>query len=97
MIHAVEPQQFAAAGVPAQALEGAEGEAAAILREVTALNWRFRTRDGSWIDAWAADDAARLPLAVELTVARRGGAPLTLRFLVGPDGLSPDGLAGEAT
>lgn len=76
---------------------GAEGEAATILREVTALNWRFRTRDGSWIDAWAADDAARLPLAVELTVARRGGAPLTMRFLVGPDGLSPDGLAGEAT
>jgi general secretion pathway protein J len=76
---------------------GSDGDAATLVRDVTALHWRFRARDGGWMDRWAADDAARLPLAVELTLARRGGPPLTLRFLVAPDGIAPEGQTGGLT
>jgi general secretion pathway protein J len=76
---------------------GLDGELAPILHDVTALHWRYRARDGGWIETWAADDAARLPRAVELTVARRGGPPLTMRFLVAPDGLAPEGQTGGLT
>lgn len=73
-------------------IDGASpGDPAPLVREVTAARWRFRGLDGSWSDAWQPDDVARLPHAVELTLERRGAAPLVLRFLVGPDGLSPPG------
>ena len=79
-------------------IDGAlDGELAPLLHDVTALHWRYRARDGGWIETWAADDAARLPLAVELTVARRGGPPLTMRFLVAPDGLPAEGQVGGLT
>lgn len=64
---------------------------AALLRDVTSLAFRYRGLDGGWSDVWSPDDPARLPRAVELSVARRGSAPLVLRFLVGPDGLPPPG------
>ncbi len=70
---------------------GADGDAAALARDVTAARWRFRGVDGAWSDGWQPDTPARLPRAVELTLERRGTAPLTLRFLVGPDGLPPPG------
>lgn len=80
------------------ALDGAsDGPPATILRDVTRLACRYRHVDGSWSDSWTADDAARLPLAVELTLERRGGTALTMRFLVAPDGLAPEGQAGGLT
>ena len=80
------------------ALDGAaDGEPATILRNVTSLTCRYRGVDGSWSDNWTADDAARLPRVVELTVQRSNGAPLTMRFLVAPDGLAPEGQAGGLT
>lgn len=66
-------------------------EPAALLRDVTTLSFRYRSLDGGWSDAWSPDDPARLPRAVELSITRRGAAPLVLRFLVGPDGLAPPG------
>ena len=80
------------------ALDGAsEGDPAVMLRDVTRLALRYRGPDGGWSDTWAAGDAARLPLAVELTVQRSNAAPLTMRFLVAPDGLAPEGQAGGLT
>lgn len=80
------------------ALDGAsDGESAVLLRNVTSLSLRYRGPDGGWSDSWAAGDAARLPLAVELTVQRSNAAPLTMRFLVAPDGLAPEGIAGGQT
>lgn len=80
------------------ALDGAaDGDPATILRNVTTLACRYRGVDGSWNDSWTADDAARLPRMVELTVQRNVGAPLTMRFLVAPDGLAPEGQAGGLT
>ena len=73
-------------------LDGADqGIAATLLRDVQAVHWRYRAEDGGWSQGWAADDSRRLPRAVELTVERRGSAPLALRFLVGPDGVPPPG------
>jgi general secretion pathway protein J len=73
-------------------IDGASpGDAAPLVRDVTAMRWRYRSFDGGWSDNWQADDPARLPRAVELTLERRRSAPLVLRFLVGPDGLPPPG------
>lgn len=63
------------------------GDAAPLVRDVTAARWRYRDQDSGWSDAWAPNDPARLPRAVELTLEQRGGSPLVLRFLVAPDGL----------
>lgn len=70
---------------------GANGNPAALVRDVTVMRWRFRALDGSWSEQWQEGESARLPRAVELTLERRGAAPLTLAFLVGPDGLPPPG------
>lgn len=80
------------------ALDGAsDGEPAILLRDITRLALRYRGPDGTWSDSWTSDDAARLPLAVELTVQRGNAAPLTLRFLVAPDGIAPEGQVGGLT
>jgi general secretion pathway protein J len=70
-----------------------DGDAAPLLRDIVAVRWRYRGIDGGWSGGWQPDDPARLPRAVELTVERTGTAPLTMRFLVGPDGLPPPGEA----
>lgn len=80
------------------AVDGASpGDPAPLVREVTAARWRFRSLDGAWSEAWTPDDPARLPRAVELTLERRGGVPLVLRFLVAPDGLALAGQVAEVT
>lgn len=66
---------------------GGEAVAAVLVREVTGARWRVRNVDGGWSDGWSADNPARLPRAVELTLDRNGAPPLTMAFLVGPDGL----------
>lgn len=67
------------------------GQSAIIVRDVASLSWRYRGGDGAWRSAWAPDRPDRLPLAVELTLARSGQAPLIMLFLVAPDGIPPDG------
>ena len=80
------------------ALDGArDGDPAILLRDISRVAMRYRGTDGSWSDTWVADDAARLPRAVEFTVQRSNGAPLTIRFLVAPDGIAPEGQAGGLT
>lgn len=67
------------------------GTAATIVRDVTAIAWRYRGLDGGWTGQWAPDRPDRLPTAVELTLTRRGGPPVTMAFLVAPDGLPAPG------
>ncbi len=68
---------------------GGEGVAAVLVRDVTGARWRVRNADGGWSDGWSADNPARLPRAIELTLDRNNARPLTMIFLVGPDGLPP--------
>lgn len=72
---------------------GGEAVAAVLVREVTGARWRVRNSDGGWSEGWSADNPARLPRAVELTLDRDGAPPLTMVFLVGPDGLPPPEVA----
>jgi hypothetical protein len=45
---------------------------------------RFRVMtDSGWSDSWAPSDPADLPRAVELTLVRQDGVPITLKLLVG--------------
>ncbi len=64
---------------------------AVMVRDVTSIAWRYRGIDGSWTDQWTPDRPDRLPVAVELTLARQAGPPITMAFLVAPDGLSAGG------
>lgn len=74
----------------------AAGSSATIVRNVGSLGWRYRALDGSWSAAWAPDRPDRLPRAVELTLTRTGRAPLTMLFLLAPDGLPPPNSAADA-
>ena len=65
------------------------GEPAIIVRSVASLGWRYRGAKGGWSEVWAPDRPDRLPRAVELSITRTGQAPLTILFLVAPDGLPP--------
>lgn len=65
------------------------GEPAIIVRSVASLGWRYRSAEGGWSEVWAPDRPDRLPRAVELSITRTGQAPLTILFLVAPDGLPP--------
>jgi general secretion pathway protein J len=62
---------------------------ATLVRNVDAVRWRVRDAQGQWSDGWSPDRPDRLPRAVELTLDARDAPPLTLRFLVAPDGLDP--------
>lgn len=53
-----------------------------LLSDVASITMRFR-RAGVWQSSWLAEDPAALPQAVELTITRRGRAPVTRLFLVG--------------
>jgi general secretion pathway protein J len=73
-----------------------EGPPAILMRDVAALTWRYRGLDGTWAEGWAPDRPDRLPRAVEMTVTRTNNPPVTMAFVVGPDGLPPPG-ADEPT
>ena len=73
-----------------------EGPPAVLMRDVAALTWRYRGLDGQWSDGWTPDRPDRLPRAVEMTVTRTNNPPVTMAFVVGPDGLPPPG-ADEPT
>ncbi len=78
-------------------------EAATLFENVTAVTLRYRDRKGAWLERWAPERASDMPTAVELVLARKGEAPLTLRFLVGtaidqpdPDASAPEGASNAA-
>jgi general secretion pathway protein J len=80
-----------------RALDGAtEGAVAILIRQIESAQWRYRDATGAWSNSWSPVDARALPRAVELTVDEKGAAPIMLRFIVGPDGLSPDTAGGGA-
>ena len=54
-----------------------------MLRPPAAPVLRFRTSDGNWRDRWEPQRSAELPVAIELTLPRPGGAPLRIVSLVG--------------
>lgn len=69
-------------------LDGAAPEAPVkLLDRVSALTLRFRDDRGQWREAWTPTQPDLIPRLVEMTLQREGGAPVTLRFLVGPGGV----------
>jgi general secretion pathway protein J len=67
------------------ALDGAAPSEPAVLFEaVIALALRYRDADGVWRDQWFPEHPEDMPVAVEIVVTRADEAPLTLRFLLGP-------------
>lgn len=63
---------------------GVARDPAILLENVEAATLRFRNAKGEWIDSWIPTQPDLLPRAVEMQVVRKGEAPLTLRFAVGP-------------
>ena len=67
---------------PFPAIDGAPpGDALVMLEGVSAVRIRVADR-GGWRDDWAPTSPEDLPKAVELTLVRAGGVPVTLKFLV---------------
>lgn len=69
----------------------AAGPAAILVRKVAAVTWRYRGANGDWADGWAPDRIDHLPRAVEMTLTRPNSPPVTMAFLLGPDGLPQPG------
>lgn len=70
-------------------LDGEEdggGRRAELVRNVETATFRYRRRDGSWTSAFLSAPEETLPSAVELTVARRGEAPITFVIALALDG-----------
>jgi general secretion pathway protein J len=64
------------------AIDGAPpGEAVVMLPGIKAIRIRVAGADG-WQDQWAPQRAEDLPRAVEITLIRADGLPVTLKFLV---------------
>ena len=75
-----EPQQLLRQPFPA--IDGAPpGEPLAMLEGISAVRIRVADRNG-WRDDWAPRRPEELPRAVEITLIRAGGVPVTLKFLV---------------
>ncbi|WP_181160007.1 GspJ family type II secretion system protein [Sandaracinobacter neustonicus] len=67
---------------PFPAIDGAPpGEPLAMLEGISAVRIRVADRNG-WRDDWAPRQPEELPRAVEMTLIRAGGVPVTLKFLV---------------
>lgn len=62
---------------------GQPGGKTTILPGVTAFHVRLAGPKG-WEEAWTPDTPESLPLALEATITRRHGGPVTLKFLVAP-------------
>ena len=82
-------------------LDGTEtGQAATFARGVNALALRYRTPGGDWQSTFRSSPDAPLPSAVEMILARRGQAPLTIVIALPQGGVSVDADAsrqGERT
>lgn len=58
------------------------GEAVPMTDGLAGARFRVMT-DRGWEDSWAPADPSDLPRAVEITLLRRDGVPITLKLLVG--------------
>jgi general secretion pathway protein J len=68
---------------PFPAIDGAPpGDATPMIKGIAGARFRVMT-DSGWSDSWAPSDPADLPRAVELTLVRQDGVPITLKLLVG--------------
>lgn len=66
-------------------VDGAVGDdPAALLDHVEDVALRFRDARGDWREEWTPTQPDLMPRAVEMTIARTGEPPVTLRFLVAP-------------
>jgi len=65
----------------------APDEPAVLLDGVKSVSVRFRNARGEWLNDWRPTQPDMLPRLVELTIGRGGGAPILLRFVVGPGGV----------
>ncbi len=65
------------------------GEGDALLRDIASARLRYRDAAGIWRDSWSSAEERRLPVAVELSLTRRSGQPLTLLFATAPTLLPP--------
>lgn len=61
-------------------------DADAVAQDVEMVRLRYRDEAGAWHEAWPQMGGPDLPRAVEMTLKKRGSAPLTLMFLLGPNG-----------
>ncbi|EZP70767.1 General secretion pathway protein J [Sphingomonas paucimobilis] len=78
-------------------VDGAAGdEPAALLDHVDDVTLRFRDGQGEWRGEWTPAQPDLMPRAVEMTIARTGQPPVTLRFLVGPGPAEKPVVEGEA-
>ncbi|WP_081856582.1 type II secretion system minor pseudopilin GspJ [Sphingobium sp. DC-2] len=78
-------------------VDGAAGdEPAALLDHVDDVTLRFRDGQGEWHGEWTPIQPDLMPRAVEMTIARTGQPPVTLRFLVGPGPVEKPVVEGEA-
>lgn len=75
---------------------GVARDPAILLENVETVTLRFRDAKGEWIDSWIPTQPDLLPRAVEMQVVRKGEAPLTLRFAVGPGPLERTVQAGAS-
>ena len=68
------------------ALDGGTAEKGDVLiADVSRIALRYRDAKGGWQSGWGTDAALDiLPRAAEITIERRGHAPMTLAFLVAP-------------
>lgn len=65
-------------------LDGAmPGDPAVVLREVEALEMRYRLSDGEWRERWNPTRPTALPRLVEATITLRDASPVRLTWLVG--------------
>jgi general secretion pathway protein J len=68
---------------PFKAIDGAPpGEATVMADGLSEARFRVMTAQG-WSDSWAPIDPTELPRAVEITLVRSNGVPMTLKLLVG--------------
>lgn len=65
-----------------------------LARNVASAAVRYRDTPGRWHDIWPVPGGEALPRAVEVTITKKGGAPLKMLFLLAPMPV-PDPLTGE--
>lgn len=79
------------------AVDGAAGgDPADLLDRIENIAPAFRDAKGQWSDEWQQPGPKAMPVAMRLTIVRRGAAPLTLLFRVGAGPQKPDPVVAPA-
>lgn len=91
--YALEAGAWVRAGQPM--LDGtAMAKGDPLARDLTGAMVRYRDALGRWHSSWPVPDGADLPRAIEVSVIKKGGAPLKMLFLLAPMPV-PDLLTSE--